>query len=88
MERTGQLPRKGIELEAVAGAYWRGDEKAASLQRVYGTAWESEEQLAAYKELKEQAKKRDHRKIGQDLNLFSIQVRGGEVGVPFSEPDF
>eukprot|EP00897_Mesotaenium_endlicherianum_P006248 jgi/Mesen1/5651/ME000286S04862 len=74
LERTGQLPRRAIELEAVAGAYWRGDEKRATLQRIYGTAWETEEQLAAYLAQKEEAKRRDHRKLGSDLNLFSIQA--------------
>lgn len=74
METTGQIDKKAIELESVAGAYWRGDEKNAMLQRIYGTAWESEEQLKAYNFLKEEAKRRDHRRLGQDLDLFSIQV--------------
>ena len=74
LERTGQLNRRAIELEFVAGAYWRGDEKNQMLQRIYGTAWESEEQLKAYQVQKEEAKRRDHRRLGQDLNLFSIQV--------------
>jgi threonyl-tRNA synthetase len=74
VETTGQIEKKAIELESVAGAYWRGDEKNAMLQRIYGTAWESEEQLKAYIFLKEEAKRRDHRRLGQDLDLFSIQV--------------
>ena len=74
METTGQIDKKAIGLESVAGAYWRGDEKNAMLQRIYGTAWESEEQLKAYIFLKEEAKRRDHRRLGQDLDLFSIQV--------------
>jgi threonyl-tRNA synthetase len=74
LERTGQLPRKAIALETVAGAYWRGDEKNQMLQRIYGTAWETEEQLKAYQFQKEEAKRRDHRRLGQDLDLFSIQV--------------
>lgn len=74
LERTGQLNRRAIELEFVAGAYWRGDEKRQMLQRIYGTAWESEEQLKFYQVQKEEAKRRDHRRLGQDLNLFSIQV--------------
>lgn len=74
LERTGQLDKRAIELEFVAGAYWRGDEKKQMLQRIYGTAWESEEQLKAYQVQKEEAKRRDHRRLGQDLNLFSIQV--------------
>eukprot|EP00899_Mesostigma_viride_P007629 jgi/Mesvir1/16868/Mv15752-RA.2 len=78
---TGELSPSAIQLESVAGAYWRGDEKKAMLQRVYGTAWETPEQLVAYQKLKEEAKRRDHRKIGADLGLYSIQedVGGGLV---------
>ena len=74
VERTGQINRRAVELEFVAGAYWRGDEKNQMLQRIYGTAWETEEQLKAYRVQQEEAKRRDHRRLGQDLNLFSIQV--------------
>lgn len=74
VETTGKINKKAVELESVAGAYWRGDEKRQMLQRIYGTAWESEEQLKAYLHFKEEAKRRDHRRIGQDLDLFSIQV--------------
>ncbi|KAJ7531777.1 hypothetical protein O6H91_14G058000 [Diphasiastrum complanatum] len=77
VERTGQLNRKAIELESVAGAYWRGDEKRQMLQRIYGTAWETEEQLKAYQVQKVEAKRRDHRRLGQDLDLFSIQEDTG-----------
>ena len=75
MESTGKINRKAVELESVAGAYWRGDEKNQMLQRIYGTAWENEDQLKAYINFKEEAKRRDHRRLGQDLDLFSIQVR-------------
>lgn len=74
VEYTGNINRKAVELESVAGAYWRGDEKKQMLQRIYGTAWENEEQLKAYLHFKEEAKRRDHRRLGQDLDLFSIQV--------------
>lgn len=74
VESTGNIDRKAVELESVAGAYWRGDEKKQMLQRIYGTAWEDEEQLKAYIHFKEEAKRRDHRRIGQDLDLFSVQV--------------
>lgn len=74
VESTGKISRKAVELESVAGAYWRGDEKNQMLQRIYGTAWENEEQLKAYLHFKEEAKRRDHRRLGQDLDLFSIQV--------------
>lgn len=74
VESTGKINRRAVELESVAGAYWRGDEKNQMLQRIYGTAWENEEQLKAYLHFKEEAKRRDHRRLGQDLDLFSIQV--------------
>ncbi len=74
LERTGQLPKKAIMLESVAGAYWRGDESREMLQRIYATAWKDAEQLKLYKKRMEEAKKRDHRILGKKLDLFSIQV--------------
>ncbi|KAL9678993.1 hypothetical protein QQ045_016845 [Rhodiola kirilowii] len=85
VESTGNINRKAVELESVAGAYWRGDVKKPMLQRIYGTAWESEEQLKAYRHFKEEAKRRDHRRIGQDLDLFSIQEDAGG-GLVFWHP--
>ncbi|XP_024536368.1 threonine--tRNA ligase, chloroplastic/mitochondrial 2 [Selaginella moellendorffii] len=85
VERTGQLNRKAIELESVAGAYWRGDVKRQMLQRIYGTAWQTEEQLKAYQTQKEEAKRRDHRRLGQDLEIFSIQEDAGG-GLVFWHP--
>ncbi|KAH7421588.1 hypothetical protein KP509_13G064700 [Ceratopteris richardii] len=85
VETTGKLNKKAIELETVAGAYWRGDEKNKMLQRIYGTAWETEEQLKAYQVQKEEAKRRDHRRLGQDLDLFSIQEDAGG-GLVFWHP--
>ncbi|KAG5551616.1 hypothetical protein RHGRI_009884 [Rhododendron griersonianum] len=73
VESTGTIDRKAVELESVAGAYWRGDTNKPMLQRIYGTAWENEKQLEAYLHFKEEAKRRDHRRLGQDLDLFSIQ---------------
>lgn len=70
VETTAELNPKAIELETVAGAYWRGDANNKQLQRVYGTAWETPEQLAEYKRRKEEALKRDHRKLGKELGLF------------------
>jgi threonyl-tRNA synthetase len=72
-------------LESVAGAYWRGDETKPQLQRIYGTVWETPEQLQAYLTQKEEAKRRDHRKLGQDLDLFSIQEDAGG-GLVFWHP--
>jgi threonyl-tRNA synthetase len=77
---TGDIHPEAFDLESVAGAYWRGDEKNAQLQRIYGTAWESPDQLAAYVHLKEEAARRDHRKLGAELGLFSIQEAAGEGG--------
>jgi threonyl-tRNA synthetase len=67
---TAELNPDAFDLESVAGAYWRGDETKAQLQRIYGTAWETPEQLAEYKRRKEEALKRDHRKLGKELGLF------------------
>lgn len=85
VETTGKINKKAVELESVAGAYWRGDEKKPMLQRIYGTAWEKEEQLKAYLHFKEEAKRRDHRRLGQDLDLFSIQDEAGG-GLVFWHP--
>jgi threonyl-tRNA synthetase len=61
-----------FKLLAVAGAYWRGDEKRQMLQRIYGTVWETQEELDLFLERREEAKKRDHRKLGVQLDLFSF----------------
>lgn len=79
--RTGEINPAAVKLMNVAGAYWRGDEKNPMLQRIYGTAWETQEDLEKYLALLEEAKKRDHRKLGRDLDLFSIEddIGGGLV---------
>ena len=64
---------KVFKLTKVAGAYWRGDSKNEMLQRIYGTAWASKEDLASYLHMLEEAEKRDHRKLGRQLDLFHIQ---------------
>jgi threonyl-tRNA synthetase len=61
-----------FKLTNVSGAYWRGDEKRPMLRRLYGTAWQSQDQLAHYLEMVEEAKRRDHRRIGRELNLFTF----------------
>ncbi|KAG1654230.1 hypothetical protein FOA52_005326 [Chlamydomonas sp. UWO 241] len=86
VDRTGDIAVEGFDLESVAGAYWRGDENNAMLQRLYGTAWESKEQLAAYYNLKAEAARRDHRKLGTELDLFSIQDSAGG-GLVFWHPN-
>ena len=85
VEHTGQLNAKAFELESVAGAYWRGDENRQQLQRIYGTAFETPEQLSEHKHRIEEAKRRDHRRIGTDLDLFSIEDEAG-AGLVFWHP--
>lgn len=67
-----RLIGNGWALQRVAGAYWRGSEKNPQLQRIYGTAWPSKDELRAYQTRLEEAAKRDHRKLGKDLDLFSF----------------
>jgi threonyl-tRNA synthetase len=69
---TGRLG-EGFKLTKVAGAYWRGDSKNAQLQRIYGTAWRDKKELKAYLTRLEEAEKRDHRKLGKQLDLFHFQ---------------
>ena len=85
VENTKELHPKAFELESVAGAYWRGDETKAQLQRIYGTAWETPEQLAEHKRRKVEALRRDHRRLGKDLELFSIEDEAG-AGLVFWHP--
>jgi threonyl-tRNA synthetase len=85
LENTSELNPKAIALESVAGAYWRGDSSKAQLQRIYGTAWETPEQLAEYQRRKEEALKRDHRKLGKELGLFIFADPVGP-GLPLWTP--
>ena len=75
VESTGKIP--AFKLLNVAGAYWRGDERRPMLQRIYGTAFESQEALDEHLERIEEAKRRDHRVLGKDLDLFSIHEETG-----------
>jgi threonyl-tRNA synthetase len=77
VENSRQINPSAVKLMNVAGAYWRGDEKRPMLQRIYGTAWSKPDELKDYLWRLEEAKKRDHRKIGQELDLFSVN---DEVG--------
>ncbi|MHC1786726.1 MAG: threonine--tRNA ligase [Christensenellales bacterium] len=79
---TGKI--KAFKLTSIAGAYWRGNEKNKMLQRIYGTAFTSKEDLDAYLHQLEEAKKRDHRKLGHELDLFDILDEG--PGFPFFYP--
>ncbi len=80
---TGKV--KAIKLQSVAGAYWRGDEHNKMLQRIYGTAFTKQEDLDAYLHMLEEAAKRDHRKLGRELDLFSLHEEG--PGFPFFHPN-
>ncbi len=75
----------GLKLTTVAGAYWRGDEHNPMLQRIYGTAWHTREELDHYLQQLEEAQRRDHRKLGVELDLFSIQEEAGG-GLVFWHP--
>jgi threonyl-tRNA synthetase len=76
---------KAFKLLSVAGSYWKGDDKNKQLQRIYGTAWFTKKELDEYLHKLEEAKKRDHRKLGQELDLFSIQELAGP-GLIFFHP--
>ena len=80
---TGKV--KALKLQSVAGAYWRGDEHNKMLQRIYGTAFEKQEELDAYLHMLEEAAKRDHRKLGKELDIFSLHEEG--PGFPFFHPN-
>ncbi len=80
---TGKV--KAFKLQSVAGAYWRGNSDNAMLQRIYGTAFEKKEDLAEYLHMLEEAAKRDHRRLGRELDLFSLQDEG--PGFPFFHPN-
>jgi threonyl-tRNA synthetase len=74
MPSTGRLDPQAFKLTRVSGAYWRGDQKNAMLSRIYGTGWLSKKQLDAHLTMLEEAAKRDHRRLGQDMDLFHLQA--------------
>ena len=83
MDSTGQI--KAVKLQSVAGAYWRGDSDRQMLQRIYGTCFPTQEELDDYITKLEEAKKRDHRKIGKEMDLFALYEEG--PGFPFFMPN-
>jgi threonyl-tRNA synthetase len=85
VENTKEIKPDAFKLMNVAGAYWRGDEKNKMLQRIYGTAWENAEDLKQYLWKLEEAKKRDHRKLGRELGLFILSEEVG-LGLPLWLP--
>jgi threonyl-tRNA synthetase len=86
LDHTGQIPPDAFKLMNVAGAYWRGDEHNPMLQRVYGTAWRNKKELAEYLQMLEEAKKRDHRKLGKELEIFVFDDEVGP-GLPLWLPN-
>jgi len=85
VEHTGVINPSAIKLTSVAGAYWRGDEDNTMLQRIYGTAWRTSQELEEYLEMLEEAKKRDHRKLGKQLEIFTFDEEVGP-GLPLWLP--
>jgi threonyl-tRNA synthetase len=84
VERTGQIPADALKLLTVAGAYWRGDERRPMLQRIYGTAWHTKEELERYLWQRAEAERRDHRRLGRELELFHFDQTA--PGMPYWLP--
>ena len=84
LDSTGEIPSDAFKLTKISGAYWRGDEKNKQLQRIYGVAFASKAELKEYLHMLEEAEKRDHRKIGKELDLFSFHDVA--PGMPFFHP--
>jgi threonyl-tRNA synthetase len=85
VEHGGQIPPDAFKLMSVAGAYWRGDEHNPMLQRIYGTAWLRKKDLQEHLKMLEEAKQRDHRKLGRELELFTFDDEVGP-GLPLWQP--
>jgi threonyl-tRNA synthetase len=86
VEHTGQIVQDAFKLMTVAGAYWRGDEHNPMLQRIYGTAWRNKNELKVHLDMIEEAKKRDHRKLGKELEIFVFDDEVGP-GLPLWLPN-
>jgi len=86
LEHTGEVPKGCFQLDRISGSYWRGDEKRPMLSRVYGLAFESKAELNDYIERRKLAQERDHRKLGQELDLFFMDEEVG-VGLPLWMPN-
>jgi len=85
VESTGKIEIGTFKLDKIAGAYWRGDEKRPMLQRIYGLAFDTREELDQYVEMMKEAEKRDHRKLGKELQLFTFSENVGP-GLPLWLP--
>jgi len=86
VESTNQIDLGIFKLDKIAGAYWRGDEKRPMLQRIYGLAFDTKEELDKYIEMRKEAERRDHRKLGKELDLFSFSENVGP-GLPLWHPN-
>ncbi|MDX1412786.1 MAG: threonine--tRNA ligase [Candidatus Promineifilaceae bacterium] len=86
VEHTGKIPPDALKLMSVAGAYWRGDEQRPMMQRIYGTAWSNKKELKQHLQYLEEAKKRDHRKLGRELEIFILDEEVGP-GLPLWLPN-
>jgi threonyl-tRNA synthetase len=86
VENTKQINPAAVKLMSIAGAYWRGDENNKMLTRIYGTAWEKPDDLKQYLQMLEEAKKRDHRKLGKELEIFIFDDEVGP-GLPLWLPN-
>ncbi|AWG43072.1 threonine--tRNA ligase [Candidatus Borreliella tachyglossi] len=86
IDNMRKIDPKAFKLTSIAGAYWRGDEKNKMLTRIYGTLWNNEKELKEYLNLREEIKKRDHRKLGRELDLFSVHEEIGP-GLIFFHPN-
>ncbi|TSC83153.1 MAG: threonyl-tRNA synthetase [Parcubacteria group bacterium Gr01-1014_19] len=85
VENTSEIPADGFKLDKIAGAYWKGSEKNPQLQRIYGLAFGSKQELESYQKMMVEAQKRDHRKLGKELQLFEIVDEVGP-GLPLFHP--
>ena len=85
VEHIGQIPPDAFKLMSVAGAYWRGNEQNPMLQRIYGTAWLNRDELKQHLQMLEEAQRRDHRKLGRELELFTFDEEVGP-GLPLWLP--
>jgi len=83
---TREINSAAFKLQSIAGAYWRGDEKRQMLTRIYGTAWENPKELKAYLAFLEEVEKRDHRRVGKEMDLYSIHEEAG-AGLIYWHPN-
>ncbi len=87
VEHTGQIPADAVKVMHVAAAYWRGDARNPMLTRIYGTAWRSRKELEAYLKRLEEAKKRDHRRLGRELGIFALEPEMVGPGLVLWQPN-